>query len=109
MVEYVRPRERIEHVRYDEAGRAIKMTATRGHPNQPGHWTIDGETPYGEKWTETINGSPGIVTLRMSNMADERWPEFKQAATRGDRPRQRMLSDRNVSVSDLDPQVYNKR
>jgi hypothetical protein len=104
MVEYQRPRETITIIERDEAGRERKVTATRGHPNQPGHWDIVGEEPHGEKWTESINGSRGIVTLKMQNKLDDNRNDFNQARERGYRPRQRMLFDRNIAVSEADPQ-----
>jgi hypothetical protein len=44
----------------------------------------------------------------MENMLDERRRDFVQARARGDRPAQNMQYDRNVPVSDLDPEVYKR-
>jgi hypothetical protein len=108
MPEYIRPRESLILVERDETGIERKVIATRGHPNQPGHWSIVQEEPHGEQRTETINGTRGIVTLRMQTMLDERRQDFNEARERGYRPRQRMQFDRNVAVSDLDPQLYKR-
>ena len=44
----------------------------------------------------------------MENMLDERRRDFVQARASGDRPAQTMQYDRNVPVSDLDPEVYKR-
>jgi hypothetical protein len=104
--EYIRPREKKVLIEEDEQGRERWVTATRGHPNQPGHWELEYVQPDGVRKTDLINGNDRIVTIKMENMMDDNRRDFIQARAREDRPRQSMQFDRNMPVSDLDPQVY---
>jgi hypothetical protein len=108
MPEYIRPREKKVLIEEDEQGRKRWVTATRGHPNQPGHWDLEYVQPDGLRKTDRINGNDRIVTIKMENMMDDNRREFIQARARGDRPAQNMQFDRNVPVSDLDPEVYKR-
>lgn len=107
MPEYIRPREVKVFTEKEETGRERKVTATRGGPTQPDFWTLEYEQPDGLRKTDRIHGNHTIVGIKMQNMMDDdHRRDFIQARAREDRPRQSMQFDRNMPVSDLDPQVY---
>jgi hypothetical protein len=108
MVTYERPREIKCLIERDETGRERRVTATRGGPQQPDFWTLELEHPDGQKFSDRIHGNHRVVCVKMENMLDERRRDFVQARARGDRPAQNMQYDRNVPVSDLDPEVYKR-
>jgi hypothetical protein len=111
-MEYVRPQATKILVERDEAGRERKVVATNGGTHQPDFWKIELQHPDGGKFSDRINGNHTTVIAKMEQMLAERRRDFVQAGQRGDRPRQKMQFDRNVPVSDLDPQAvygYTKR
>jgi hypothetical protein len=108
MVTYERPREIKCLIERDEAGRERRVTAKQGGPQQPDFWQLEYEAPDGLRKADRIHGNHTIVGIKMQNMMDDNRREFIQARARGDRPAQNMQFDRNVPVSDLDPEVYKR-
>lgn len=108
MPEYIRPREVKVFTEKEETGRERKVTATRGGPTQPDFWTLEYEQPDGLRKTDRIHGNHTIVGIKMQNMMDDdHRRDFIQARARRS-AKQSMQFDRNVPVSDLDPQLYKR-
>jgi hypothetical protein len=97
--------ERITITHTDDQGRERKVVITNGGNQQPDFWRHELCHPDGQKWTDRIHGNYTTAIAKAEAMLNEHARDFVQARGRGDRPPQRMLHDRNVAVSDLDPQL----
>lgn len=84
-------------VRKDADGRSLKATA-RCTDDRTNSWELEVSIPSGEKWQRQEYGNDVDIGMKLAVMAAKYDGEFRHAKATGDRPRDTMKPDRNISM-----------